>query len=246
MAGSAKTTSASQADTDTSDTVQSWCAKLTINRSFNCTHLYHLYQRSHLNLEPQVKKRKSRDTKTSMPPTPKKNASSKKIEESKTRVRLLPEVRRRQILDAALIEFSALGFTAASISKIALRAGTSKANLYVHFANKDEIFETLLRELLAPTNGLWQQAQAGLNLDELIDAFIEETYGGLTPQAVAVIRLLISESHRIPTLIQKWYENTVVPVRAKQQRRIDQYVAQGKMLANPLTEDFNLAMVPLL
>ena len=70
---------------------------------------------------------------------------------TKKRIRLTPEIRKQQILDAALIEFSSLGFTAASISKIASRVGTSKANLYVHFANKDEIFETLVREVLVPS-----------------------------------------------------------------------------------------------
>lgn len=43
------------------------------------------------------------------------------------RVRLAPAVRRQQILEAALVEFTALGFTAASIAKIARRAGISKA-----------------------------------------------------------------------------------------------------------------------
>lgn len=164
----------------------------------------------------------------------------------KTRVRLLPQVRRRQILDAALIEFSSLGFTAASISRIAERAGTSKANLYVHFANKDEIFETLLRDLLEPSKGFWQQAQIGHNLDELIDAFIEASYDGLTPQTLAVIRLVISESHRVPALILRWHKDTMMPSRVEQQRQIDAYVAAGQICASPLTENFSFIMAPVL
>ncbi|WP_076594019.1 TetR/AcrR family transcriptional regulator [Herminiimonas arsenitoxidans] len=181
-----------------------------------------------------------------MTSTPKKQASAEKNSVTKTRVRLLPEVRRRQILDAALIEFGSLGFTAASISKIAQRAGTSKANLYVHFANKDEIFETLLRDLLAPSQGFWQHVQGDLNLDDQIDTFIDKTYAGLTPQAVEVIRLVISESHRVPALIQRWHEETVMPARAEQQRQIDQYVAKGEMFANPLTDNFSFIMAPVL
>ncbi|MFV8632097.1 TetR/AcrR family transcriptional regulator [Ralstonia pseudosolanacearum] len=162
------------------------------------------------------------------------------------RVRLSPEVRRQQILDAALVEFSTLGFTAASIAKIARRAGTSKANLYVHFSNKDEIFETLLRDLLVPSRALLQQARQGQNLDELIDAFIDEAYAGLTPQVIAVIRLLIAESHRVPHLIQRWHEETVVPARAEQQRRIEQYVAAGQMPQTPVTDYFSFVMAPVL
>ncbi|WP_055326332.1 TetR/AcrR family transcriptional regulator [Ralstonia solanacearum] len=164
----------------------------------------------------------------------------------KKRVRLSPEVRRQQILDAALVEFSTLGFTAASIAKIARRAGTSKANLYVHFSNKDAIFETLLRDLLVPSRALLQQAQQGQNLDELIDAFIEDAYAGLTPQVIAVIRLLIAESHRVPHLIQRWHEETVVPARAEQQHRIEQYVAAGQMPQTPVTDYFSFVMAPVL
>jgi AcrR family transcriptional regulator len=164
----------------------------------------------------------------------------------KKRVRLSPDVRRQQILDAALIEFSALGFTAASISKIASQAGTSKANLYVHFANKDEIFETLLRDLLEPSKGLPHQAEPGQSLAEMIDAFIEETYAGLTPKVIAIIRLLISESHRIPDLIQRWHEEAVAPVRAAQQSRINQFVAMGQLHETPVTDYFNIVMAPVL
>lgn len=177
---------------------------------------------------------------------PQKKRGATTNDATKTRVRLLPEVRRRQILDAALVEFSTLGFTAASISKIAERAGTSKANLYVHFANKDEIFETLLTDLLAPPVGLQQNTQPEPGLDELIDGFIEKTYGGLTPQTIAVIRLVISESHRVPSIIRRWYENTVIPVRARQQLQIDQYVTEGQILPSPLTDHFSFIMVPVL
>lgn len=173
-------------------------------------------------------------------------SNATKPEEKKKRVRLPPEIRRRQILDAALIEFGSLGFTAASISKIADRAGTSKANLYVHFANKDEIFKTLLSELLSPQVSLWLQTRSGQKLDELTDTFIEQIYDGLTPQVIALIRLLISESHRMPVLIQRWYEDTIVPARAEQQRRIDEYVAEKKIQSTPLTDHFSLVMAPVL
>ncbi|ROR21697.1 TetR family transcriptional regulator [Comamonas sp. BIGb0124] len=162
------------------------------------------------------------------------------------RVRLVPEVRRQQILDAALIEFSSLGFTAASISRIAARAGTSKANLYVHFANKDEIFETLLKDVLVPSNGVWPASQPGQGLGERIDAFIDERYDELTPQVISIIRLLISESHRIPDLIQRWHEDDLVPARDEQQRRIDRFVADGQLRESPLTEHFGFVMAPLL
>lgn len=166
-------------------------------------------------------------------------------EPAKKRVRLTPDIRRQQILDAALVEFTALGFNAASISKIASRAGTSKANLYVHFANKDEIFETLLRQVLPPAMGGGLPSESGQELDEWIDAFIDASYQ-LSPDAIAVIRLVISESHRIPKLIQRWYEETIMPARAARSELVQNLVDSGKARPGPLTENFNFSMAPIL
>lgn len=164
----------------------------------------------------------------------------------KKRVRLNTAVRRQQILDAALIEFTSLGFNAASISKIAARAGTSKANLYVHFANKDEIFETLLRDVLQPSHGSWRLPPDGGSLEQALDAFIDDRYRELTPQMVSITKLLISESHRVPELIQRWQNETVLPAHREQQAIIDGYVGAGVLQKTPLTDNFSFVMLPIL
>lgn len=146
-------------------------------------------------------------------------------------------------MDAALIEFSALGYTAASTAKIAKRAGTSKANLYVHFADKDEIFETLLRELLVPNIEFFLLPDS--NLSEQIDTYIDNIYNGLTPQIIAIIRLLIAESHRIPELIQRWHNDVIAPAHDERQTRMDSYVAAGYLDNNPLTRHFSMAAAPI-
>jgi len=164
----------------------------------------------------------------------------------KKRVRLSTEVRRQQILDAALIEFTALGFNAASIAKIASRAGTSKANLYVHFENKDAIFETLLKDVLQPALGAWQLPPAGHSIENALDTFVDERYSDLTPQMVSILKLLIAEGHRVPALIQRWQDETVLPAHRQQQAVIDGYVAGGVLEKSPLTENFSFIMAPIL
>lgn len=162
------------------------------------------------------------------------------------RTRLSPEVRRRQILDAALVEFSAMGFAATSISKIAERVGISKANVYVHFSSKDQIFETLLQSLssVGKAQGNWSKIQEARNLAEFIDNLIEVTYEALTPEALTIMRLLISEGHRIPDVLAKWHEANLQG-RAERQAAIDEQVAAGRMKANALTENFEFAMTPV-
>ena len=61
-----------------------------------------------------------------------------------SRRRLAPEVRRRQVLDAAIAVFSEEGLHGASMDAIAARAGVSKPSVYAHGGTKDELFATCL------------------------------------------------------------------------------------------------------
>jgi len=179
--------------------------------------------------------------------TQEKKKSKEKAVVKKKRTRLSPEVRRKQILDAALVEFSAMGFAATSISAIAGRVGISKANVYAHFSSKDQIFETLLQSLssVGKSQGNWSKIQEARDVEEFIDNLIDVTYEGLTPEALAIMRLLIAEGHRIPGVLAKWHE-TNLQARAERQSAINEQVAAGRMKANPLTEHFEFAMTPLL
>jgi AcrR family transcriptional regulator len=60
------------------------------------------------------------------------------------RRRLAPEVRRRQVLDAAITVFSEEGLHGASMDAIAARAGVSKPLVYAHGGTKDELFAACL------------------------------------------------------------------------------------------------------
>lgn len=56
----------------------------------------------------------------------------------------LDEPRRRSILAAAAEEFSERGFAGASYNRIIERAGISKGAMYYYFADKDDLFRTVL------------------------------------------------------------------------------------------------------
>ena len=55
---------------------------------------------------------------------------------------------KQDILEAALELFSVQGFEATSISQIADAVGIRKASLYSHFGSKQEILDTLVKEVL--------------------------------------------------------------------------------------------------
>ncbi len=54
----------------------------------------------------------------------------------------------RRLLEAGLAEFDENGFQAARVEDIVRRAKTSHGTFYLYFANKDDLFRTLLRDAL--------------------------------------------------------------------------------------------------
>src|ERR1022692_2754332 len=54
----------------------------------------------------------------------------------------------RRLLEAGLAEFDERGFQAARVDDVVRRAKTSHGTFYLYFANKDDLFRTLLRDAL--------------------------------------------------------------------------------------------------
>src|SRR5436190_12293021 len=64
--------------------------------------------------------------------------------------------RRQAIIEAALDEFIARGFAATRLDDIAKRAGVAKGTIYLHFKDKESMFEELIRTAIVPMiNRLW-------------------------------------------------------------------------------------------
>jgi AcrR family transcriptional regulator len=54
----------------------------------------------------------------------------------------------RKLLEAGLIEFDERGFQGVRVDDVVSRAKTSHGTFYLYFANKDDLFKTLLRDAL--------------------------------------------------------------------------------------------------
>src|SRR5262245_19030548 len=61
--------------------------------------------------------------------------------------------RRAAIVDAAMQEFIARGFAATRLDDIAKRAGVAKGTIYLHFNDKESMFEELIRTAIVPLVG---------------------------------------------------------------------------------------------
>ncbi|SDK97455.1 TetR/AcrR family transcriptional regulator [Streptomyces indicus] len=87
------------------------------------------------------------------------------------------ERRAAQLLDAAAVVFSRVGYTAASTNAIAREAEVSPGTLYQFFPNKEAIAVELGNRLLEQWRESYGQALSAANLDlplaELLDAVVD-------------------------------------------------------------------------
>ena len=116
--------------------------------------------------------------------------------------------KRRQIIDGAREVFLAQGFDAASMGKIARKAGVSKGTLYVYFDSKEQLFEAIAHEACAA------QAEGVFSFDPA-DHDVEAVLNRLgfsfvkffcRPGAMSPLRTVISISERMPEIGRKFYE----------------------------------------
>jgi AcrR family transcriptional regulator len=76
--------------------------------------------------------------------------------------RISSEERREQLIDAAVKEFAAHGFHAASTTAIAKRAGISQPYVYALFPNKHELFLAVNAHVVDRIRGAFAEAARGL------------------------------------------------------------------------------------
>ena len=119
--------------------------------------------------------------------------------------------RREAILAAALDEFGSRGFAAARLDDVAQRAGVAKGTIYLHFADKETLFQELIRMELSPVvAALENVSHADIPFravtGQLIEVFVREIF---ETRRKDVIRLVITEGPRFPKLAEFYYREVI-------------------------------------
>jgi TetR/AcrR family transcriptional regulator len=80
----------------------------------------------------------------------------------KTEVGDIRKKNKALILNAAKKEFVTFGFKGASVKRIAERANIPRANIHYYFANKMELYQALLRQIVS----IWNSRFDSLSMDD--------------------------------------------------------------------------------
>ncbi|MFD9242469.1 TetR/AcrR family transcriptional regulator [Streptomyces sp. NPDC059556] len=117
--------------------------------------------------------------------------------------------KRRAITDAALAEFLAEGYSAASMDAITRASGVSKATVYKHFGSKERLFLAVVGGVLPTTYADPEPSGSPLtDAPDLRAALVRLTTARarvlLRPDIMSLRRLVIGETERFPQLGRLW------------------------------------------
>jgi AcrR family transcriptional regulator len=154
--------------------------------------------------------------------------------------------RREAILAAALDEFAARGFAAARLDDVARRAGVAKGTIYLHFRDKEALFQDLVRSVLSPLVGKLEtiaQADAPLRAlaERIVDVFVTEIYG---TRRKDVIRLIITEGPRFPKLAEFYYREVLSRVIHAMRGLLRHAIERGELESEAILRFPQLLVAP--
>src|SRR5215213_3553561 len=164
------------------------------------------------------------------------------------RIAVAPEERRAAILAAALEEFTARGYEGARLDDVAKRAGVAKGTIYLYFADKEALFQDLVRSMVSPVLGTLEQMpkvdiSARLLIETLLNTFVREVYG---TRRRDIIRLILSEGSRFPAIAEFYYREVIARVLAILRPILKRAAERGELPDDALARFPQLIVAPML
>jgi AcrR family transcriptional regulator len=157
--------------------------------------------------------------------------------------------RRGAIIEAAMDEFIARGFAATRLDDVARRAGVAKGTIYLHFKDKESMFEELIRTAIVPMiTRLWgTPPQPGASVRDMVEGFaktfIEEV---ATTRRGDLVRLIVAEGPRFPAVADFYYREVVSRGLGGMRALIELGIARGEIKQKNLARFPQIMVAPAL
>jgi len=156
--------------------------------------------------------------------------------------------RPQELVAAALDLFVERGYAATRLEDVAAAAGVSKGTVYLYFANKEELFKTVVRENMVPAlvRGTDLVDRYEGSTPELLRELLLGWWGliGATPVA-GLTKLIMAESHNFPDIAQFYQDEVMGPGDELFARVLARGVARGEFRAAPANPTTTLICAPL-
>jgi AcrR family transcriptional regulator len=156
--------------------------------------------------------------------------------------------RRASIVEAAMEEFVARGFAATRIDDIARRAGVAKGTIYLHFKDKESMFEELIRTALVPLIGrMTAPPSMGGSVRDAVEGFAQNFIREVaSTRRGDIVRLIMAEGPRFPTIADFYFREVVSRGIAGMRALIELAIARGEIRNKELARFPQLMVAPAL
>lgn len=154
--------------------------------------------------------------------------------------------RRAAIVDAAMEEFIARGFAATRLDDIAKRAGVAKGTIYLHFKDKESMFEELVRIVIVPVvERLTALPPPTGTVRDLVESFA----GNFLKEVINtrrgdLVRLIVAEGPRFPAVADFYYREVVSRGIAAMRALIELGIARGEIRQKNLARYPQILVAP--
>ncbi len=157
--------------------------------------------------------------------------------------------RPAEITEAALAVFAENGYSATRVDDVAKRAGVSKGLLYLYFKTKEELFKAVIRSFVAPKVRELSSIvdESDLSAEEFIRGPFLTMIKTLPESPIRImVRLMFSEGHKHPDLVEFYWENVVVHAIEMMKKLIARGVAEGQFRNTAVDELPQLFVSPVI
>lgn len=146
-------------------------------------------------------------------------------------------------------EFISRGFAATRLDDIARRAGVAKGTIYLHFKDKESMFEELIRTAIVPMiSRLWATPpRPDTSVRDLMEGFartfIEEV---ASTRRADLVRLIVAEGPRFPAVADFYYREVVSRGLAGMRALVELGIARGEIREKDLVRFPQIVVAPAL
>jgi len=154
--------------------------------------------------------------------------------------------RRIAIIEAAMDEFIARGFAATRLDDVAQRAGVAKGTIYLHFKDKEALFQELIRSALVPLIGRLAVppppgGSVRAALERFAQTFVQEV---VTTRRGDIVRLIVAEGPRFPSIADFYYREVVSRGLAAMRALVELGINSGEIRNKALVRFPQIVVAP--
>jgi len=168
---------------------------------------------------------------------------------SEPRYRRRKEDRPGEIAEAAFSAFAEKGYTATRVDDVARRAGVSKGLMYLYYKTKEDLFKAVIKNVVVPrVDAITAEVdRTTLSAEEFIRGPLRGFLKHLPGSRISVVvRLMISEGHRHPELVEFYWNNVIAKGLTSISGILERGISAGEFRRTPVTENPQLLVAPAL